>query len=229
MVDDLVLQANHFECPEFAGDAGNAAYRRDGSSEARHQRLAELLRERRTPLDPAGVLEVLRDRRGPGGAPRSLGHRGTLNADIATHAVVADVSAGVLWVSTGPHQAGEFVPYAIADFPAAPASALPADPLLAGGALQRLQAQRAAVAGVRQAQRQRGGPASDDVPALERALADNPGEPETLLLLAATLEKFGRFAEAAARYAEAIAAAPPYRPQRDAAAVGRQRARDHRP
>lgn len=223
IADDLLLQANHFESPEFANDAGNLAYRREGSSEARRERLAELLTARTAPLDPAAVLTVLRDRAGPGGAPRSLGHRATLNADIATHAVVADVTAGILWVSTGPHQAGGFAPYSIEQFPGAPAAALPADPLLATGALERLAAQRAAVAAVQRAQRARGGPAADDVPALERALADNPGEPETLLLLATTLEQLGRKADAARRYAEAEAAVAPYRPQRDAAAAGRAR------
>src|SRR5690606_25763133 len=55
------------------------------------------------------AVEILRDKRGPDGAPRSLGHRSTIDALIATHSVAIDVTAGELWVNEGPHAVGRYV------------------------------------------------------------------------------------------------------------------------
>jgi hypothetical protein len=211
MRDGLLLQANHFECPEFAADTGNVAYRRDGSSEPRRTRLQELLDARAEPLDPAAAVAILRDRLGPGGALRALGHRATLNPDIATHSVVADATAGILWVSCGPHQAGEFAAYGFADFPRPAAPPIPADPALADGRLQALAAQRRAYDAVH-ARQHEAGVAATDVAELEQALQGNPGSVEVLFLLGRTLARLGRTREAAVRFEQALAGAPPYRP-----------------
>jgi hypothetical protein len=53
----------------------------------------------------------LRDRRLPGGRFAGNGHRGSLNPLIATHSVVMDLTAGIFWAATPPHQLGRFVAF----------------------------------------------------------------------------------------------------------------------
>jgi len=43
-----------------------------------------------------------------------MGNRGTIDAVIATHAVVMDGTARVLWVSEGPHLMGRFIRFDLA-------------------------------------------------------------------------------------------------------------------
>ena len=119
-----------------------ARAQRQGTSLARRARLEELLQEHRGTLDVASAVAILRDKKGPGGAERSLGHRATINPMIATHSVVADVSAGVLWVSRGPHQLGAFDPYRITEFGAPSAESIEADADLANGNFERLEEER---------------------------------------------------------------------------------------
>ena len=51
---------------------------------------------------------ILRDTRAVGGKPLPRGDRRALDAEIATHAVVADVTEGLLWVAEPPHLRGAF-------------------------------------------------------------------------------------------------------------------------
>jgi isopenicillin-N N-acyltransferase-like protein len=84
---------------------------------------------------------VLRDRKGPGASPLPLGHRHAIDALIATHAVVMDATARMLWVSEGPHLAGRFLRFDLAQLlaadyqPQAPARviALAADDIMKDG------------------------------------------------------------------------------------------------
>jgi hypothetical protein len=101
--DGRLLVTNHFQHPGWRDDAVNAARQRDGSSSARLARLTELSQR---PLDRSSLVTLLRDRRGPGDRDLGFLHRGTLNAWIAAHAAIADVTAGVLWVSEAPHGLG---------------------------------------------------------------------------------------------------------------------------
>ena len=57
---------------------------------------------------------MLRDRKGVGGSPLPLGNRRAIDALIATHGVVMDATARVLWVSEGPHLVGRFVRFDLA-------------------------------------------------------------------------------------------------------------------
>src|SRR5690606_6988281 len=54
------------------------------------------------------ALEILRDH-GCAGEPCPLGDRRAIDAFIATHGVVADLTARTLWVSEGPRLSGRFV------------------------------------------------------------------------------------------------------------------------
>jgi tetratricopeptide (TPR) repeat protein len=70
-----------------------------------------------------------RDRCLPGGKFPGNGHRGSLNPLIATHAVIFDVTAGLFWAVTPPHQLGRFVAIDMNDFERLlPERAIAADP-----------------------------------------------------------------------------------------------------
>jgi len=144
MDGDLLLQANHFESAELAGDEGNRAYMAIGTSVARRARLAELVSAGQGRLDPATAAGILRDRSGAGGKTLPPGDRTSINPMIATHSVVADVTKGVLWVSRGPHQLGAFDAYTIEGFgESAAAPLIPEDAALADGVYDALLRTRA--------------------------------------------------------------------------------------
>jgi hypothetical protein len=101
---------NHFEGP-MAADPKNVRVRQVTSTVARRDRADELL-ARIAPASarPADVLALLRDHQCAGGEGCPLGDRRAIDALIATHGVVGDTTARVLWVSAGPHLSGPFVP-----------------------------------------------------------------------------------------------------------------------
>jgi len=111
MADDRLVVANHFDAAAWDGDAVNAQRRREGTSTRRAGRAATLLtRDGQTAAD---LLALLRDRRGPAGEDLGFGNRGTINAWIGAHLVVADVSAGVLWVCEPAHGLGRALAFTV--------------------------------------------------------------------------------------------------------------------
>jgi tetratricopeptide (TPR) repeat protein len=105
---DTVLLTNHALTPPFERDAENDRLKRYLTSGARYRRLDELVKAARGKLDPRKVLEILRDKRGPGGEALGLGNRNALDAIIATHSVIVDASSLILWVGEGPHLLGKY-------------------------------------------------------------------------------------------------------------------------
>jgi isopenicillin-N N-acyltransferase-like protein len=100
---------NHFEGP-LASDPRNERVRAGTTSVDRRARIDELLAA--VPDRSADVrtaVEMLRDHRCAKGAPCALGDRRSIDALIATHGLVADLTDRVLWVSKGPHLSGRFV------------------------------------------------------------------------------------------------------------------------
>ncbi len=135
---------NHFEGP-LAGDPRDLTVRQTTSTLARRTRIDELL----ATVPPksatvASTLELLRDH-GCSGDACPLGDRRAIDAFIATHGVVADLTARALWVSEGPRLSGRFVKVDPAllvkrpdgrppEIPSPEAlETLPADPALADG------------------------------------------------------------------------------------------------
>ncbi len=100
---------NHFEGP-FAADPKNVRVRATTTTLARRARIDELLASvaPRT-ATPRRALDMLRDHRCSGDATCPPGDRRAIDALIATHGVVADTTARLLWVSAGPHLSGRFV------------------------------------------------------------------------------------------------------------------------
>ena len=108
---DVLGVANHALSPEFANDRESARLRTELTSGARQARVDELLAKNRGKIDPALALAMLRDKRGVGDKVLGLGNRNALDALIATHSVVVDATARVLWVGQGPHALGRYVAF----------------------------------------------------------------------------------------------------------------------
>jgi hypothetical protein len=135
---------NHFEGP-LAGDPRDAEVRRRTTTVARRERLDELVAG--VPAKSATVetaLGILRDHGCAHGEACALGDRRAIDSFIATHGVVADLTAHTLWVSEGPRLSGRFVKIdptllarlpdgQLATPPSEPVEALPEDPALHDG------------------------------------------------------------------------------------------------
>ena len=129
---DSIVCANHYLTTELKDTAINETYQRADTSLSRFDRMTELLATNR--LNAAACAALLRDRRLPGGQLAGDGHRGSLNPLIATHAVVMDLTAGIFWAATPPHQLGKFVAFDInAPEKLLAEPSLPADPILTNG------------------------------------------------------------------------------------------------
>ena len=121
------------------------------TSVARQSRLDETLGALRGRIDAATSVNVLRDRKGVGGARLGPGNRNAIDALIACHSVVFDLTLRRAYVAAAPHTLGAYVAFdldriASAD-PAAPeaepAPAAGPDPLLESGAYRHYLRARA--------------------------------------------------------------------------------------
>ncbi|MBL9008117.1 MAG: hypothetical protein JNJ46_27915 [Myxococcales bacterium] len=128
---DVLGVANHALSAEFQSDRESHRLRTELTSGARQARVDELLLEHRGHIDPKTALSILRDKRGVGGKKLGLGNRNALDALIATHSVVVDATARVLWIGQGPHALGRYIAFdlrrELADVPR------PQEPLTAPG------------------------------------------------------------------------------------------------
>lgn len=137
---DTIVSANHFQTPGLKDEARNTNYIEEATSTPRYARMTELLAAARGKLDAGRAAEILRDEKLPGGAFPGHGHRATLNANIATHATVMDLTDGIFWAASPPHQLGKFVAFDVNDFDRElPARAVPADEQLTSGVHEKLK------------------------------------------------------------------------------------------
>jgi len=141
---------NALEGP-LATDPRNLRVRETTSTDERAARVAELLGQP-TPLRDVGdALAVLRDHGCARGGACDLGDRRAIDGLIATHGIVADATARVLWVSAGPHLSGAFVKVDLASLFAPdhdpgrdpPPETLPEDPILHDGRYDAVMSSRA--------------------------------------------------------------------------------------
>ncbi|MEQ1506784.1 MAG: C45 family autoproteolytic acyltransferase/hydrolase [Myxococcota bacterium] len=194
---ELLGVSNHLRSPVFADDVENARRQRDQTTGVRLERIDELLAARRGTLDPSAAVEILRDRSGPGGAALPRGHRWALDADIASHAVAIDATAGILLVSVSPNLSGGFVAYTLDDLLAGDLEpTLVVEPSDPGEALRTHRAREL----VRDASHQRG---ADAVTLLRQAARLRPDHPEVLLALAEAVDDPGERAALIERLAGA--------------------------
>ncbi len=196
--------ANHYLTPGLEDSPLNREFLARDTSQPRYDRMDELLSRAAGSLGPVEAVAILRDRRLVGDRAAGNGHRSALNPLIATHAVVMDLSAGLFWAASPPHQLGRFVAFDVADFEhALPDRSVPPDPMLASGEYRRYQsAQTELEAGWRAL---KAGQFDQARAHAEEAEQDNPGYYRNAWLLAASLqgEKHPEEARVAAERAQA--------------------------
>jgi tetratricopeptide (TPR) repeat protein len=171
--------------------------------------LQELLRQADGKIDPALSAEFLRDRDLPGGIFAGDGNRATLNAFIATHATVMDLSDGIFWAASPPNQLGKFVAFDVSDFSRElPEKTIPADATLTDGEYEKAeQAKQFLAEGVR-ALKNKNATAALDMAAKAEKL--NPGFYQNSFLAGRALLALKRKDEAAQSFQKALAEHPAF-------------------
>ncbi len=136
-----IAVTNHFEGP-LQDDPRDARVRATTTTLARRVRADELLHASGAGAGSvAGAVAILRDHGCAGDEPCLLGDRRALDAFIATHGIVFDLTARAAWVSEGPHLSGRFVKIDLAAIlstkegvvPTAQLETIPADGVLFDG------------------------------------------------------------------------------------------------
>jgi isopenicillin-N N-acyltransferase-like protein len=206
---DAIVSANHFQTEKLKDDKRNLRYIEEATSVPRYDRMTELLQTNRGTINVARAAEMLRDRNLTGGKFPGNGHRSTLNALIATHSTVMDLTDGIFWVASPPHQLGKFVAFDVNDFDRElPALSVTDDPLLASGEFAKAKlAQQALTAGTRALKNNDAQTALTDA---EKAETANPGFYQNAVLRGRALAKLGRPAEAATAFETALARQPAF-------------------
>jgi tetratricopeptide (TPR) repeat protein len=208
---DTLAATNHFLSQEFAKDGENDRLRRYLTSGYRFRRLTELLHGQRG-LDPRRAQELLRDRKGVGGAELGLGNRNAIDALIATHSVVVDATAMTLYVSEAPHTLGRYRAFDLKRLlrgeGESTVSDLPEDPLLDQAPYAELGRARALMAHARDLEGT--GQRSRAIDVATQAVALTPRLPEAQKLLGDLWRRAGQPARARTCYDQFLALEPPY-------------------
>lgn len=197
---EAIALSNHFRAPAHRDDAQNRLRMAEGTTVARLARMEELIRE--GTIDVTRAAEILRDRDGVGGRDLPDGHESALDADIASHGVILDVTDRSILVSAWPNLSGGFVRFQL-------------DRLLAGeldGELVVGPRDPARTLRVHEAKRLRRAAATQSAEvaeaSLRKALRLNPGEPTLLLALARRRLDAGDTAEATTLAEQALGTPP---------------------
>jgi len=203
-----IICANHFMTAGLKDIPRNIEFQAESTSVTRYARASELLTGE---LTIPRLVEILRDRRLPGGAFAGNGHRSSLNADIATHAVAMDLTAGIFWAAAPPHLLGKFVAFDVNDF----ALELPAETIPADSALAKFgdyeKAQQNLLTG-RQALKR--GDATTALQLATEAEALNPGFYENAALRGRALLALGKTNDASRAFTAALAGKPAFAKER---------------
>ena len=155
------------------------------------------------------AADFLRDRKLAGGVFAGNGHRAALNAFIATHATVMDLTDGIFWAASPPNQLGKFVAFDVRDFSRElPERAVPPDPVLSTGEFDRARQAQKFLAEGRGALRSKEAQTARNL--AEQAEALNPGFYQNATLRGRALLELGRREEAALAFEAALAARPAF-------------------
>jgi isopenicillin-N N-acyltransferase-like protein len=204
---DFLVCANHYLSTELKDDPINATYKSEDTSISRFDRLTELLGASTNALNANRCADILRDRRLPGDIFAGNGNRGSLNALIATHAVVMDLTDGIFWAAAPPHQLGKFMAFSLREpGKVLEEESLPADPMLSDGEYKEyLEAKDDLSAG-------RGAMKQGDLAAARNFAADaekkNPGSYQNAMLLAEISLRQGKRDEATEECRRALSEKP---------------------
>jgi tetratricopeptide (TPR) repeat protein len=205
---DSIVCANHFQTDALRNDPRNTAYLSEATSVARAARLAELMQPTNGVLDVTRAVAILRDRTLAGRLFAGNGHRASLNAFVATHATVMDLTDGIFWAAAPPNQLGNFVAFDVSNFDREmPERTIAADPLIDSGDYEKACRALKCLAAGRKCL------PSDAAAALEnaeKAEALNPGFYNNATLRGRALLALGRRDEAAKAFETALAAHPAF-------------------
>jgi isopenicillin-N N-acyltransferase-like protein len=206
---DTIVCPNHFETAGLKDGARNTNYMVEATSVSREKRMMELLQQSHGTINAAQSANILRDRDLPGGIFAGDSHRGSLNAFIATHATVMDLTSNIFWAASPPNQLGKFVAFDVSDFShELPELTVPADETLADGEYGRTrQAQQFSTDGLRDLKNKNAQGALDFA---KKAEALNPGFYQNSFLAGRALLALGRNDEAAQSFEKALAEHPAF-------------------
>jgi tetratricopeptide (TPR) repeat protein len=195
--------ANHFQTTGLCDDPRNIAYIAGATSASREARLAELMQPTNGLINAARAVEILRDRKLPGGAFAGNGHRSALNALIATHATVMDLTDGIFWAASPPHQLGAFVAFDVQNFDhELPERTVAADGFLASGEFEKARRAEESLIDGHRALKNKDPQAA--LGASEKAESLNPGFYQNATLRGRALLGLGRKDEAAKAFESAL-------------------------
>lgn len=210
---DSIVSANHFQTEKLKDDKRNLRYIEEATSIPRFNRMTELVQTNSGTINAPRAAAMLRDRRLPGGQFAGNGHRATLNALIATHATVMDLSEGLFWAASPPNQLGKFVAFDVNDFDRElPALTVPDDLLLTSGEFAKAKEAHLALLAGQVALKKSDAAAA--LAAAEKAEANNPGFYQNATLRGRALLALNRPAEAAPAFAAALAAQPAFQTEK---------------
>lgn len=206
---EAIVSANHFQTDKLKDDKRNLRYIEEATSTPRYARMSELIQTNRGSLNPARAAALLRDRLLPGGKFAGNGHRATLNALIATHATVMDLTEGIFWAASPPNQLGKFVAFDVNDFDRElPTLTVADDAMLASGEFEKAKLAHKALNEGQQSLKK--GEAQAALTAAEKAETNNPGFYQNATLRGRALLALNRPTEAVPAFEAALAAAPAF-------------------
>jgi hypothetical protein len=212
---DSIVCPNHFETESLKGLPQNTDYMGGATSVSREQRMKELLQQNAGKIDAKLAVDFLRDRDLPGGIFAGNGHRGSINAFIATHAVVMDLTAGIFYAACPPNGEGKFVAFDVNDFAhELPALTIPADEILTNGEFENFKNARKALVDGKHALQN-----SDTNAVLEfakKAESANPGYYENAVLQGWALLALGKKNEAIESFELALSRHPAFTDEKKA-------------
>ncbi|HSB63691.1 MAG TPA: C45 family peptidase [Thermoanaerobaculia bacterium] len=132
------------------------------TSRKRRARLDVLLQAAGESLDVPSAVAILRDRRGADGRDLGPGNRNAIDASIASHSIVFDLTHRRAWVAAAPNTLGPYLPVDLeavlasaAGPPPRTGEAIPADPWLTDGGFARYGRAREALASARRLEHDR--------------------------------------------------------------------------
>jgi isopenicillin-N N-acyltransferase-like protein len=210
---DSIVSANHFQTDKLKDDKRNLRYIEEATSIPRYARMGELIQTNRGSINAARATEMLRDRLLPGGKFAGNGHRATLNALIATHAIVMDLTDGIFWAASPPNQLGKFVAFDVNDFDRElPALTIADDAMLTSGEFEKAKQARQSLSEGQRALKLRDAQAA--LAAADKAEANNPGFYQNAALRGKALLLLGRNPEAIKALQAALAAQPAFQTEK---------------
>jgi hypothetical protein len=206
---DWIVCANHFETPGLRDGFRNQQHIAEATSVSRKIRVTELIEHAHGRIDARLAVNFLRDRKLAGGAFAGNGNRGSLNALIATHATVMDLTDGIFWAASPPNQLGKFVAYDVRDFShEMPEKTVPADSMLDSGEYERArQAKQCLTDGEHALKNNR---AQTALSLADKAESLNPGFYQNAALRGRASLILGKREEAEAAFLAALAAKPAF-------------------